>query len=282
VIFKRDKPPMPPPLCSPVRHPIRWTKQKIEAVIDAAVLAHIGTLIVVALYYLVLGATWTPLKQPWHQLIPDDSLRHMVRGVSEGLLGGSLGQLVVFNPYKHIKAKKKKLNLLDKIEIKLRIPNLKDPRPLRGWQFMLSPLYIILYAIPGFFIAYFALKGFHTHFNSASPVAHNYGDKVKAIWTSEKDQKIVGLFASIFLGRRPLKKIANDIQGWFAQRRVVKDKKIRIYHTPQFEARYNSVKSDGVNTAVKQSGWVAGLLAASIPVAILLAAYGWYVLTVIA
>jgi hypothetical protein len=53
----------------------------------------------------------------------------MIRGVGEGLLGGSLGQMVVFNPYKHRKAKKKKLNLLDKIEIKLRIPNLKDPRP---------------------------------------------------------------------------------------------------------------------------------------------------------
>jgi hypothetical protein len=106
---------------------------------------------------------------------------------------------------------------------------------------------------------------------------------VKAIWTSEKDQKLVGLFASLFLGRRPLKKIANDIQLWFVERKIAKGKKTRWWHPATFEARYNEVAAGGVTpSAVGQSGWVATLMGFSIVIGLALAGFGYYVLTAIA
>lgn len=272
---KKEKPPLPPPLVSPLKHPVRWLVQKAEAGIDALVLAKLGTLFIVAAYYLLLGADsmvhafgltfhWSPLNQPWHDAISNPALRHSVRGVGEGLLGGSLAQLFIFNPYKHIVAGQKKRNILDRIEIALRIPNLKDSRPLRGWQFLLGPIYVLIYAIPGFAAGYYLLTWYGVDLNV------------------ENWQKVVGLFASVFLGRRPIKKIANDAQTWFAVRRCKKDKPIRRWHTPQFEARYNEVRDDGLATAVSQSGWVAWVLALSIPFVLIGAAYGQYVLSYIA
>ncbi len=45
--------PPPPPLDAKLwRHPLRWLKTKVLLVLDGLVLLHVGTLIVVALYYL--------------------------------------------------------------------------------------------------------------------------------------------------------------------------------------------------------------------------------------
>ena len=44
---------LPPPLdATLLRHPLRWLRNRLLLVVDALVLLHVGTLIVVALYYL--------------------------------------------------------------------------------------------------------------------------------------------------------------------------------------------------------------------------------------
>src|SRR5947209_19511720 len=63
----RQKP--PPPLdASLIRHPLRWLRNKTLVLVDGLVLVHVGTLIVVALYYLAFQ-TIPGVKYDWDPLV---------------------------------------------------------------------------------------------------------------------------------------------------------------------------------------------------------------------
>ena len=124
-----------------------------------------GTLIIVGLYYLLFEVVH-PVKHAWDTLLTTQSAhvlgrpllstghwnldRHLVRNVFEGVLGGTLAQLVVFN---HFRIRNTiNLNWLDRLEFKLHVPNVKDHRGLNGWQLLTLPFLVIVYAIPGFLV----------------------------------------------------------------------------------------------------------------------------------
>jgi hypothetical protein len=296
---RRQKP--PPPLdATLLRHPLRWLKNKALLAVDWLVLVHVGTLIVVALYYLAFQ-TIPGVKYDWDHLLTGGlhfwglhvhlallskahwaEWRHLVRNVGEGLLGGVLGQAIIWN---HFKVKPKPRSRVDDLEIALHIPNLKDNRRTSGWQMLALPLLVLVYAVPGFAIGagvsrliQHGLAHVHLHQVSSDMV-------VQSLWTGNVSQKVVGLFASFVFARRVGRGVYDDIQLFFAERRRAAGKPLIFYHrlVPTFEARYNSVSPEEAAAAVdKHDRWVTWILLASIPVGIGLAAFGYYVLAYIA
>jgi hypothetical protein len=284
-----------------LRHPLRWIKNKSLIAVDALVLVHVGTLIVVALYYLAVE-TIPGVKYDWdHALTGGLHLwgvhihlallstahwaewRHLIRNVGEGLLGGVLAQAIVWN---HYKVRPKPKNRVDRLEIALHIPNLKDDRRMSGGQILALPLLVLVYAIPGFAIgagvAHLVQHDLaHVHLHQVSSDA-----VVQSLWTSKVSQKVVGLFASFVFARRVGRGVYDDVQLFFAERRRARGKPLAFYHklVPTFAARYNGISSqDAAAAAINlRDRWATPLLIASIPIGIALAAFGYYVLAYIA
>jgi hypothetical protein len=282
------------------KHPLKFVKAKTVSLLYLLLFIHIGTLIIVGLYYLSFETIpWVTAR--WHEIGPEvfgttakdwSYVRHLIRDVGEGLLGGYLGQLIVWN---HFKGKMRKLRLkqqahkvkysaLDKFEHALHVPNIKYPERLKAGQFAFAPILGIVYAIPGFAIAVFAVKWAHVHAPAEAATA-TYGQKVEAIFTGNYDKKIVGLFASLVMGRRPMKKVYDDTQLYFAERRAILGKPVRWYHPPTFKARYYSLKLEGTTAKpldAYHTGRLATVMSAAVLLGLGLAGFGYYVLTVIA
>ncbi len=293
---RRQKP--PPPLdATLIRHPLKWLKNKALLVFDGLALIHVGTLIVVALYYLAFQ-TIPGVKYDWDHLLTGGlhfwglhvhlallstahwaDLRHLIRNVGEGLLGGILAQAIIWN---HFKVTPKPRTRVDDFEIALHIPNLKDDRRTSAWQMLALPLLVLVYAIPGFAtgaaLRALAFPHIHLHQVSANHI-------VQSLWTGNVPQKVVGLFASFVFARRVGRGVYDDMQLFFAERLRASGKLLRFYHrlVPTFLARYNSVSAEEAAVAVdKHERWASWILVASIPLGIGLAAFGFYVLAYIA
>ncbi len=292
----------PPPLdATLLRHPVRWLKIKALVAVDGLVLVHIGTLIVVAVYYLAFQ-TIPGVKYDWDHALTGGlrfwglhvhlgllspghwaQWRHLVRNVGEGLLGGVLAQAMIWN---HFRVKPKPRSWVDRLEIRLHIPNLKDERRTSGWQLLALPLLVLVYAIPGFAVgagvARLIQHGLaHVHLQQISSDA-----VVQSLWTGNVSQKVVGLFASIVFARRVGRGVYDDMQLFFAERRRAAGKPLSRYHklVPTFAARYNGISStENAAAAVEtHDRWARWILTGSIPVGIGLAAFGYYVLAYIA
>jgi hypothetical protein len=299
---RKSRPKPPPPLdATLLHHPRRWLKNKVLLTIDGLAFIHIGTLIVVALYYLAFE-TIPGVKYDWDHAFTGGlhfwglhahlaflskahwaEWRHLIRNVGEGLLGGVLGQAIVWN---HFKVKPKPRNWIDKLEIALHIPNLKDDRRTSAWQMLALPFLVLIYAIPGFAIGagvarliQHSLAQVHLHQVSSDVV-------VQSFWTGHVSQKIVGLFASFVFARRVGRGVYDDVQLFFAQRRRAGGKPLAFYHklVPTFVARYNGVSSrEAAAQAVDEHDqWATWILVVSIPIGIALAGFGYYVLAYIA
>jgi hypothetical protein len=283
------------------RHPLRWLKNKALIAIDGLILLHVGTLIVVALYYIAFELI-PGVKYDWDHALTGQlhfwglhvhlallskahwaGWRHLIRNVGEGLLGGVLAQAIIWN---HYKRRPRPRNRVDELEIALHIPNLKDGRRTSGVQMILLPLLVLVYAIPGFAIgagvAHLIQNGItHVRLHQVSSDA-----VIRSLWTGKVSQKVVGLFASFVFARRVGRGVYDDVQLFFAERRHALGKPLRGYHklVPTFVARYNGVTSqEAAADAVRaRERWVTWLMVGSIPIGLGLAAFGYYVLAYIA
>ena len=295
---RRRHPKPPPPLdATLLRHPLKWLKNKALLLADGLVLLHVGTLIVAALYYLAFEVI-PGVKYDWDHALTGglhfwglhvhlallstaewNHWRHLIRNVGEGLLGGVLAQAVIWN---HFKRRSQRRNRVDRLEIALHIPNLKDDRRTSGWQMLALPLLILLYAIPGFAIGAVVahVVQAHVHVKQISSQV-----VVQSLWTDHVSQKIVGLFASFVFARRVGRGVYDDMQLFFAERRRASGKPLASYHKllPTFAARYNSITVEEAAAAVDaHDRWVTWIFVGLIPVGIALALFGFYVLTFIA
>ena len=206
--------------------------------------------------------------------------RHLIRNVGEGLLGGVLGQAIIWN---HYRVKPRPRSRIDEVEIALHIPNLKDDRPTSAWQMLVLPLLVLIYAIPGFAIgagvSHLVQHGLaHVHVHQVSSLS-----VVRSLWTANVPEKVIGLFASFVFGRRVGRGVFDDVQLFFAERRHAAGKPLAGYHRlmPTFEARYNGLRSAGAapGAADRRHGRLASwILVGSIPLGIALAGFGYYVL----
>ncbi|MDQ6948518.1 MAG: hypothetical protein M3256_20235 [Actinomycetota bacterium] len=248
-------------------------------------------MIVAALYYLMFELNHT-MNTWWHHAVGDSALRHDIRSVGEGLFGGFLAQQVVWNHYRRRLAKEP--GKLDRAEMALHIPNVHDSRRLSVGEVLISPVFALIYALPGFLVGYLIVKWAHSDPHSIlhglSVAVHGTAnhrslsvfDRSKTIWTQGWPQKALGLGASFFFGRRPMRGVFDDVQLWFVERRVARRKPVYWYHPATFKARYNSVASEGTNVTVHNDRVVSAMMLSLILVGGVLAAYGWYVLTYIA
>ena len=253
------------------------------------VFAYIGILIVAALYYVLLEThVHLPLfnetnTEAWHELVPRSSLRHDIRDVGEGLLGGLLGIAFTYNHFR----RRRRPNAIDSFEMKLRIPNVKDDRKLAWWQVIYGTLLIPLYASVGFFAGEAIVSVVHPYVNHAIETeTGNLFFNVKANLIENWPRKVIGLAAAFFFGHRPAKAVIDDIQLWFAERRLRRGSGLRFYDTPVFKARYNAlVAARGeAGTAVRARGGRVREVLTTVTLALATAAagYGYYVLNYIA
>jgi hypothetical protein len=256
---------------------LKWVRNHVELLIFAVILAHIGMLIVVALYYMAfeLNASATAW---WHHTITNGNLRHDIRDVVEGLLGGFLAQQAIYNHYK----KRRPRNRLDDFEIRLHIPNVKDERPLNVGQILVGPPLALIYALPGFFVALGVLGALHIH--AVHAATGSLWARTQTIWTSNWDKKIMGYSAAFFFGRRPMKQVFDAVQLWFARR----SRKDNCWLPPTFRARHNELAThDHAATTPGASRTLRFtpldlFMSLSIVLGLCLAGYGYYILTYVA
>ncbi|HEV2240511.1 MAG TPA: hypothetical protein VGR98_05655 [Streptosporangiaceae bacterium] len=287
--FKR-----PAPLVSPFRHPLRWLGITLLSGIIALVLAHIGALAIAGLYYAVFE--WNShVTHWWHSFITNSNLRHDIRDVAEGFYGGAIAQQLIWNAFRkrRVRYEAKPMNRLDRIEDALRIPNLRSARELSFWQIPYALLlWAPVYGSVGFFVAYLldgalvhGIAALHHTVTSLGPHASLW-QRTKQLDTSNWDKKVMGLAASFFFGRRPLRKVFDGVQLWFAERHVASGKPMRWYYPPTFRARCNDVADRvkaGLVTVSDRFGTLQTVLvtAALVP-AVVFAGLGYYVLAFIA
>lgn len=274
---------LPAPLVT-IRRPIKWFTNMVQLLAAAVVLAYFGTQIIAGLYYLLFEVDPT-MTSLWHHAINDNALRHNIRDIGEGFLGGLLAKQVIWNHYK----KHRDQNGLDKLEIRLGIANVKDDKRLSIWQLLASPLLALLYAVPGFLIAsggIFLVHRYGTHLHTAvaplQPRNTTLWSKVDATWSQNWQKKLLGYGASLFFGRRPVKGVFDDLQLWFAERLVIDEKRFRWYHPPTFRARCNDIRAHG-RTATEYHGfWRSMVVRFGIGLSVALAGLGFYVTTFVA
>ncbi|MDQ6782246.1 MAG: hypothetical protein M3063_02125 [Actinomycetota bacterium] len=275
---------VPPPPLVTLKHPAKWAVNMVQLLGAAAVLAYYGTQIIAGLYYLCFEVNPT-ITSEWHHLIADGGLRHNIRDIGEGFLGGLLAKQVIWNHYKRRSAQ----NRLDKLEVRLGIANVKDEKRLSVWQLMASPPLAVLYAIPGLLVAsagiyLFHRYGTHLHGDVASlrPKPTTLWSKVNATWTQNWQKKVLGYGASLFFGRRPVKGVFDDVQLWFAEQLVINERPVRWYHPPTFRARCNDVRAHGMIPPHDHGFWRSALMRSGFALSLGLAAFGFYVTTFIA
>jgi hypothetical protein len=205
--------------------------------------------------------------------VTNSNLRHDIRDVLEGLLGGFLAQQVIYNHYR----KKRPRHRLDDVEIALHVPNLKDERPLNVGQLFASPLLALVYALPGFFISLGILDAFHIH--AVHAATGSLWARTQAIWTSNWDKKIMGYAAAFVFGRRPMKAVWDEVQYWFAQRM----KKDHRWLPPTFRARHNDSQEAAHHVVgLGLNPIFGGVLLAGSVLGVALAGYGYYILAYVA
>ncbi len=280
----------PAPLTNPLRHPLTWLAITAVTLAVAVVFAHLAALFINGLYYLLFqvsssAAAW------WHSVVPDTALRHTVRDVAEGFYGGAIAQQLVWNPFHSRRARylARPMNRLDRLEDVLRIPNLRSGRDLSFWQIPYSlVIWAPIYGSVGFTVTYLLDSvirrdiAFLQHTVLALSPHASMWQRTASMDTANWDKKVIGLAASFCFGRRPLRKVFDGIQLWFAERRVTRLRPVRWYHLPAFRARCGQVSakvSAGEAISPQPHGRLRVLAVATlVPVAVLIV-LGYYALT---
>ena len=253
---------LPPPLVKFLRHPLRWLRIKAELTVDAVVLAHIGVLIVAALYYLVTQ-TNAGVKHWWDTTVTPAGLRHDIRDVGEGVLASCMAQAIVWNHFKrsHLNAGRR----LREVRRRYKIPV--------GISAVVSAIVVgTLAYLAGVGILHLASVHAHSH-----RVHGSLWSRTATLWNSNWDKKALGFVAAL-AARRPMHVIFDEIQGYFAGRRAAAGRPLRRYHPPVFKARYNYLAANRQEVR-RYPALLAPLMGLFLAAAAGLAGFGYYVLT---
>jgi hypothetical protein len=277
--------PAPAPLATFKQNPRKFILNKLELLVVAALFAYIGMLIVAACYYGVFETTDT-MNNWWHGFIPNDEVRHAIRDVGEGLLGGILGVTMVRNRYKPLKP----LTWLDRLEIRLHIANVKDDKPLSIWQVLATPFLVIIYANVGFWMAlgaaYYIRHGLQHSTLESIPAPGNGKSlisRAEFTVTASWPEKLIGYASAFFMGRRPAKGVCDDLQWYMAQQRVLSGAyQPPLYWVPTWKASFNEAQADKAAGAADHGAWPERIIKTIALIGFGLACWGFYIMTVIA
>ena len=268
---------------------------RVQTLIYVVIAVHIGVWIASALYYditqvryVIGGHQILYLKHGWDYLPGNlgihsypwwTAVRHNIRNVYEGLLGGLLGMVVGIR-WKPAKPAAKFDNLL----VKLHFPSRHQQRRTTPLQVILSPLTVSLAGLPGFAVALAAVLGgswiFHHFHLVVHPPAvtlphvallHTY----LATW--QWQYQLVGLAAGLFYGRKAFFKIAEDIQLFFIERRIATNRRPGRIYPWNYRVRYDQVMAETGGTVPRHGRWVSVFMPVVVLIGVLLTADGIYV-----
>lgn len=258
---------LPPPLVKPFRHPVRFVRNQAWSLAYVALFAHIGLFVIAALYYLITQKSQT-MNDGWHQLVPNSDLRHAIRDVGEGVLGGLLAQGVVYNHFKRSNRRVGKLTGL--LNRRLHVPVVPS-----------ALVAAVICGAAAFVAAYYVLNLFHPHAASPDISGSPWRRTYESLWATDLPKKALGVVAAIG-ARKPMRVIFDKVQLWFVERRIDNDRPVRWYMPPSFRARYNYQLANPDGKFTEHSVTQNILMLGTCVVALGLAAYGYYVLTYIA
>jgi hypothetical protein len=259
---KPVRPPLPPPLVHVYRHPFKWTKNKAILLFDAIVLAHIGVLVVAALYFLITQ-TNHGVKHWWDTTVTPSSLRHDIRDVGEGVLAACFAQAIVWNPFtrSHQKTGERFREWRRRYHVPVAVSAIISATIIGAVAFAIGEVIIHLASVHA---ATHRVKG--SIFN-----------RTVTLWNSNWDKKALG-FISAFVARRPLHVLFDETQVYFASRRAESGKPLRWYHPPVFQARYNFLR-ENEREVRKYPLLLKPVMTILLVGGIGLAGYGYYILT---
>ena len=284
--------------------------QRPALLLRSLAVVHLLEIVAIGVYFLLLEThlplpflrTVFPHVHPltttdlWHYLVPVAFIRHGWRKVLEGIVAGAGGLIFALNPYseRRLKRQAQPPNLLDRVEMFLRIPNWKDNAyrakkglpPLSGPQVAMAFLvWQFVYAAPVVYALLHIFTGLrHYELSSAGP---GWLQDQEALWTGPWIYLIIGFAAAPF-ARRPVAPVLDDMQEVFALAWVSTGRTMHWYYrvafTPQFRERIRRVEIQGTHTAaVKLQRRRGGLKFAMVTAAlVILTCFGvglWAVIT---
>lgn len=258
---------LPAPLAKLGRHPIRFIRNHAQLAFYAVLFAHIGMFIIVSLYYLLFETTST-MNNWWHTAVSDSNLRHAIRDVGEGVLGGMLAQAVVYNHFK--KSNRKVGKLTGVLKRRLHIP-----------QTLAALLASAILGAIFFAGGYYLLEAFHAHASSPDITGSVWHRTYESLWATDFPKKVLGLIAA-WGARKPLRVVFANIQLWFVERKIDNGRRTHWFEPPPFQARYNAQLAHPDSRFINQTTLQKVLILGGSLVGLGLAVHGYYVLTYIA
>jgi hypothetical protein len=149
---------------------------------------------------------------------------------------------------------------------------------------VLGVLLVPAYASVGFFAGEWLVGVVHPAVSHVAEIqTGSLLTNIKNNFLEQWPKKLIGFAAAFFFGHRPARAVIDDIQLWFAERRVALGKGLRFYHTPPFKARYNEVAQSGHVRPRATGGSALRITLITVALAVAaLAGYGYYVLNYIA
>lgn len=279
-----SKSPMPRFRDDPAKVTLGW----IQTLVFTILFGHIGIFAIVGLYYL-LFEVYHPFTVAWHHVVSSSYWRHLIRNVGEYFFGTLLAMLVLWNPFKWWRREARPPRRLDELELRLHVPNLHQKDRVSAWQLLLSPLVALIYAIPGFLLGaglvWLLHKGLHA--GRLYPVLSHHPSFVAKLYTQQTDQHVVGILAGLVMGRRPMRKVFQDVQHFFAERRVARGKRGRWWDPLAYRVLVdytadNQGQSAAAEGQASRGAWVPVVLIGSSILVVALAGFGVHVLRDIA
>lgn len=255
-------PALPPPLVRFFRHPLRWTRIKVELLVDAVVLAHVGVLIMAALYYLITQTNPT-VKHWWDTTVTPASLRHDIRDVGEGVLASCLAQGIVWNSFTrgHRNAGRVFRQIRQRYHVPVTVSAL-----LSG-----AAIAVAAYAAGDAVLHLLSIR------TTSHGVVGSLWNRTTNLWRSAWDKKALGFLAAL-AARRPLHVLFDRAQAYFAGQRAAADRGVRWYHPPVFKARYNYL-ADNRHELHRYPRVLTYAMGLAVVACLGLAGFGYYVLT---
>ena len=226
------------------------------------VLAHIGVLIMAALYYLITQTNHS-VKHWWDTTVTPASLRHDIRNVGEGVLASCLAQGIVWNSF--TRSHRKAGQTFNRIRQRYHVP--------------VALAAVVSAAAIG--AAAFAVGEAILHLLSVRTTSHGLAgsiwNRTTTLWRSAWDKKALGFLAAL-AARRPLHILFDRAQAYFAGQRVAAERGVRWYHPPVFKARYNYL-AENRHELHRYPLLLRSAMALLVVACVGLAGFGYYVLT---
>lgn len=266
-----EGPKYPEPLVTYRENRRRWVRNHVQQLLTSIPLAHVIVLAWVAVYYICFELVH-PIKMFWDTLLSHhikvlsqthwNTWRHMFRGGGESYLATMVVLFLLFNPYKHPKARHK----------------------IHSAAAVVFRVALTLVLMIPLFIGLGLLMHYLQHWLKTGILAPEIGSHpslAAKLYSDQWTTKVV-VVAAGFLGRRPMYPVFAFVLEFFAERRVARGKHDHFWMPAPYRAMVRELSQHGVNEMQRRqadrSRSVTWFMLGGVLVTIALACYGVYIL----